>query len=275
MKKVICMLLALLAVSCCALAEEKSSAMDLMQKLKENAAGKLSLGRKGAGEDAEVPAEQGAEAAAPAASANVGPEVRFDDPFYESLRTAAYLHEDKYSKEGNVFIELRNVSGRTLYPDTAKVAAYKADGTLLEEETYSNIAPDIVPNGEKVYVWDWFYNFDYALADVGYYVVTLESETDSYTKYETIAAESGMNPGIAYATVTNPTDAEIYGISAVICVENEQGQILDVQQVTTGSALGIAPGSTMILRTNVKDYVNDDYLQSGITSVYATYQVEK
>ena len=160
MKKMICMLLALalLAVSCCAMAEGKSSAMDLMQKLKENAAGKLSVGKQET-----APAEQTADwLEAPAASANVGPEVRFEDPFYENLRTAAYLHEDKYSKEGNVFIELRNVSGRTLYPDTAKIAAYKADGTLLEEETYSNIAPDIVPNGEKVYVWDWFYNFDYA-----------------------------------------------------------------------------------------------------------------
>ncbi|MBP3428905.1 MAG: hypothetical protein J6M47_11710 [Clostridia bacterium] len=273
MKKMMCILLAMLliAASCFALAEEKTSALDVMQKLKQNAAGKL--GKKSA--PAETAQEAPAQEAAPAQSANVGPEVRFDDPFYENLRTAAYLHEDKYSKEGNVFIELRNVSGRTLYPDTATVTAYKADGTLLQEKTYANIAPDIVPNGEKVYVWEWFYNFDYALADVGYYVVTLESETDSYTQYEPIAAESGMQPGIAYATVTNPTDAAIYGISAVICVENEQGQILDVQEASTGSALGIAPGSTMILRTNVKDYAADDYLQSGITSVCATYQVEK
>ena len=186
MKKMMCILLAMLliAASCFALAEEKTSALDVMQKLKQNAAGKL--GKKSA--PAETAQEAPTQEAAPVQSANVGPEVRFDDPFYESLRTAAYLHEDKYSKEGNVFIELRNVSGRTLYPDTATVTAYKADGTLLEEETYSTIAPDIVPNGEKVYVWDWFYNFDYALADVGYYVVTLESETDSALSLRRTAA---------------------------------------------------------------------------------------
>ena len=44
------------------------------------------------------------------------------------MRSSAYLTEDKYSKEANVMIEVKNVSGRTLYPRSATVSALNAGG---------------------------------------------------------------------------------------------------------------------------------------------------
>lgn len=60
---------------------------------------------------------------------------------FQKVRSSAYLTEDKYSKEANVMIEVKNVSGRTLYPRGATVSALNAAGEVVEEESYSNCAP--------------------------------------------------------------------------------------------------------------------------------------
>ncbi len=41
---------------------------------------------------------------------------KIEDPFFQKVRSSTYLTEDKYSREANVMIEVKNVSGRTLYP---------------------------------------------------------------------------------------------------------------------------------------------------------------
>ena len=171
-------------------------------------------------------------------------------------------------------IELKNVSGRTLYPDSASIAAYTADGKLLEEETYSSIGPDMVVDGGSLYVWDWFYGFDYAVTDIGYYVVKIESETSSYTTYEQISGEALVSDGIAYALVENKNDYDIYGVNATICIENDEGTLLDVCDVSTGNAVGIFPGSVMILRANAKDYQNDSYLTEGKATAIVLHEID-
>lgn len=70
-----------------------------------------------------------------------GKPVKIEDPFFQKVRSSAYLTEDKYSKEANVMIEVKNVSGRTLYPRSATVSALNAAGEVVEEESYSNCAP--------------------------------------------------------------------------------------------------------------------------------------
>lgn len=203
-----------------------------------------------------------------------GPSVKVDDPFFKKVRSSAYVVEDKYSKEANVMIELKNVSGRTLYPDTASIAAYTADGKLLEEETYSGIGPKMVVDGGSLYVWDWFYGFDYATTDIGYYVVKIESETSSYTTYEQISGEALVSDGVVYALVENKNDYDIYGVNATICIENNEGTLLEVCDLSTGNAVGIFPGSVMILRDNAKDYQNDSYLTEGKATAIILHEID-
>ena len=261
MKRWIAFILAavmIVSMTAFAAAEEKSSLSDFSSRLK----GKV------------TEAEQTEAAIGDDDGLSYGPPVKVQDPFFEKVRSSAYILEDKYSKEANVMIELKNVSGRTLYPDNATISAYAADGTLLEEETYSNVGPEMVVDGGSLYIWDWFYGFDYAVTDIAYYVATVESDTDSYTKYETIAGEALVADGIAYALIENTNDYDIYGVDATVVIENDEGVLLDVTSVSTGNAVGLFPGSVMILRNNAKDYLNDAYLTTGNAKAIVLHEID-
>ena len=112
----------------------------------------------------------------------------------------------------------------------------------------------MVENGESMFIWDWFYGFETPIDEIAGFAVTVESETSSYTEYQKIDAQGMMMDSIAYALVENTLDTDIYGVSAVIAVDDDEGRLLDVCRVSTGNATGIFPGSTMILRATVRDY---------------------
>lgn len=203
---------------------------------------------------------------------NYGPDMRINDAFYEKVRSSAYMREDKYSKNANVMMELKNVSGRTLYPQDVKINACNASGEVLEEKSYANYGPDEVKEGESLFVWTNFYSFDVPLADVSYFEVSIESKTSSYRTYEKIDAQALVANGLAYALVENTLDTDIYGLDATIVVENASGQLLDICESYVGNAAGLIPGSTMILRDNAKDYANNTDLATGIATAHVLYQ---
>ncbi len=215
-----------------------------------------------------------AQEAAPAAGSNVGLDVAIDDAFFEKVRSSAFLYEGKYSKEMNVFVELKNVSGKTLYPDDATVTILDASGNELGVEDYAYVYPKMVENGGSFFVWEWIYSPDYELSSVGSFAVKVESETDSYTEYAKVDATGSVADGIVAAKVANTTDAPMYGISTVMVITGENGEILDVCQASTGNAIGIEPGSTMVLRSNATDHANDEYLTGGDVTVYALYELD-
>ena len=241
-----------------ALADEKNSLSDFSSRLQKGTAAQETAA-------ADTQEDDGL---------SFGPSLRVNDPFFQKVRSSAYMQETTYSKEANVMIELRNVSGRTLYPKSAKVTAYNAAGEVIDEETYSSCSPEMVTDGASLFIWDWFYGFDVPVAEVSYFAVEIETETSSYKKYANIDAQSMVSGGIGYALVENGTDSDIYGLEATIVAENAEGVLLDVCEISTGNACGIFPGSVMILRGNMKDYVNDGPLADAVTTVYAQYELD-
>ena len=244
-----------------AMAEETNSLKDFTSRLKGGTVQAQTA-------EPETPAAQSDD------ESSYGKPVKIEDPFFQKVRSSAYLTEDKYSKEANVMIEVKNVSGRTLYPRSATVSALNAAGEVVEEESYSNCAPDMVEDGESMFVWEWFYGFETPIDEIAGFAVTVESETSTYTEYQKIDAQGMMMDGVAYALVENTLDTDIYGVSAVIAVDDDEGRLLDVCRVSTGNATGIFPGSTMILRATVQDYENDTPLEGGNATVYALHELD-
>lgn len=262
MKKTICLLLAAVlcvAMSSAVLAQENSKLNDFANRLK-----KISDKKPAAEETAAEPVED----------VSHGPALRIDDPFFQKVRSSAYLKENEYSREANVMIEVKNISGRTLYPDEATIIAYNAAGEVIEEETYASYGPDMVPDGGSLFIWDWFYGFDVPIAEISYFEVKVESETSSYNEYAEIDAQALVSEGIAYALVENTLDGDIYGVSATIAIENEEGTLLDVCSITTGNAVGVFPGSVLVLRDNAEDYAADQPLMQGSAMAYVLHQLD-
>ena len=263
MKKLICMMLALVlvvAMTAAAGAESGSKLGDFASRLK-----------KAAQQQAEQPAEETVEAVV---DVSFGPALRINDPFYQKVRSSAYLQENSYSREANVMIELKNISGRTLYPDSASITAYNAAGEVIEEETYSSCGPEMVENGASLFIWDWFYGLEAPVADVAYFEVKVESDTDSYTDYAKFEGQALVSDGIAYALIENTKEEDIYGVQTVIAIENNEGTLLDVCEISSGNSIGLFPGSTMVLRANAHDYAADTALLEGIATAYVLYELD-
>ena len=203
-----------------------------------------------------------------------GPAVRISDPFYKKVRSSAFLNETDYSKEANIMIELKNVSGRTLYPDEVSVTAYNAAGEVIKEEKYSNFGPDMVENNQSLFVWDWFYGFDVPVAEINHFEVKVESETSSYNEYAIIDGQALVSEGVAYALVENTTESDIYGVSATIVMENEEGTLLNVTDIAVSNTCGIFPGSVMVLRNNVEDFANNGKLMEANATAHVLHRLD-
>lgn len=265
MKKLICMLMVLVllvGMAAVAGAESNSKLGDFTSRLKK-AAQQAQQITEGEAVETEQPQD-----------VSFGPALRINDPFYQKVRSSAYLLEDKYSREANVMIELKNVSGRTLYPDNAVITAYNAAGEVLDEETYSSYGPEMVENGDSLFIWDWFYGIEAPIAEIAYFEVKIESDTSSYTNYAKIEGQALVSEGIAYVLVENTKEEDIYGVQSVAVFENAEGVLLDVCEISTGNAIGIFPGSTMVQRANVKDYAADAALMEGIATAYVLYELD-
>jgi len=262
MKKSLCVLLAaamMLSLMTAAIAEEKSSIDSFASRLKK-ASEKL--------EKQNAVTEQAED------DNSFGPALRINDPFYQKVRSSAYLQEDRYSKEANVMIEIKNVSGRTLYPAGASIVAYNAAGEVIDEETYSNYGPRMVENNESLFVWEWFYGLEVPISEIAYFEVKVESNTDSYTDYAKIEGQAFVNEGVAYTLIENTEESDIYAIQSVVAIENEEGTLLDICEVQTYDWVGIFPGSVMVLRTNVKDYAADTALMQGKAAAYVLHELD-
>jgi len=259
MKRYYALVLAVLLVCTAVTGAAESSLSDFANRLKKP----------------EAPVAETVEQVGETDGLSFGPVVRSDDPFFEKVRSSAYLYEGKYSKNINVMIELKNKSGRTLYPGSATVSVHGENGEVLEERPYSYVGPEMVKDGESVFIWQRLYSPEYELSKISYFTATVETETSSYRSYEAIKGEALADNGIAYALVQNTTENDIYGVSAVITVENEEGTLLDICEVETGNSIGIFPGSVMILRGNITDHANEKPLASGVAAAHVLHRLDK
>ena len=269
MKKWLCLMLAAVlcmsAMTVCA--EAKSKLGDFSGRLKKGP-----VVQSPAAQPEAAPEEAPAAAPVQVEGKSVGPEVRIDSPDFVKVRSSAYLNENEYSKEANVMIELKNVSGKTLYPDDISVIAYNAAGEVIDEETYSDHGPDMVEDGGSLFVWEWFYGFDTPVAEISHFEVKIISETDTYYQCIPVEGEAYVSLGEAYALVKNTTDGPIFDIGATVVMENEEGVLLDM--VSIGSYLcGVTPGSEMIMRSPAMDYVNGGGLMAAKATAYVQYKV--
>jgi len=261
MKKRLCLMLA--AVLCMsamtACAEAKSKLGDFSSRLKKG----VPVVQAPADEPEAAPAE----AHVQEEGKSVGPEVKVDSAEFEKVRSSAYLHETEYSREANVMIELKNVSGRTLYPDDVSITAYNAAGEVVAEETYSSCGPDMVEPGESLFVWDWFYGFDVPMSEIADFEVKLTAEDSTYYSYAPMAAEAYVEDGWAYAVIENATDSTIFEMTATIVMENESGVLLDVTDVEN-YFVGVMPGGRILLRNTAEDYANDSRLTGAKATAF-------
>ena len=63
-------------------------------------------------------------------------------------------------------------------------------------------------------------------------------------------------------------------MQATVAIEDADGVLLDVCDISTGNAIGIFPGSTMVMRANAEDYSNDAALMEGNAAAHVLYELD-
>ena len=202
-----------------------------------------------------------------------GSEVRIDDPFYEVVRSSTFFRKSSYSQEADVLIELKNVSGRTLYPDMVSVVACAADGTVIDEDVYAGHGPHKLEANKSMFVSAWLFDFEESADKISYFSVTVDSETHPIFEYAPTGADVSLKENAVYVQVENTTKTDIYDISAVVVLEDEEGTLKGVYTPTGGNSC-ILPGERLVLRNDLWDYSMDGSLDERFLSVYAEYMLD-
>lgn len=190
------------------------------------------------------------------------PKVVSGDAQLEVMRYAVHM-DDEYSPEAYVYAQLRNTGDSVIRLNGATLSVLDASGRQIAREEYASVKPDVVMPGGTVYVSEWLYDFVSDLDKVDAFSVEIECPEYSRKKIEKLSgAKAYIDGDYLCAEVTNTTDKPLYDVCVTAVALDSQGRIIDMLCEETYSNIGIAPGSTVILRKYLEqhaaDFVNAD-----------------
>ena len=184
------------------------------------------------------------------------------DAQLEVMRYAVHM-DDEYSPEAYVYVQLRNAGDSVIRLNGAALSVLDASGRQIAREEYASVKPDVVMPGGTVYVSEWLYDFVSDLDKVDAFSVEIERSEYGRKKIEQLSgARAYVDGDYLCAEVTNTTDKPLYDVCVTAVALDPQGKIMDMLCEETYSNIGIAPGSTVILRKYLEqhaaDFVNAD-----------------
>lgn len=185
------------------------------------------------------------------------PAVVSTDDQLEVVRSAVYMR-DEYETEAYVYAELRNTGDRVIRVSGAELTVLDAAGKQLSKREYASAKPDVIMPGESLFVAEWLYDFVGDLSRVHTICVTIERSEYGRKQIERMPqARAYVDNGYLCAELTNTTDEPVFEAGVTAVAVDTNGKILDILREETYSGLGIAPGSTIILRKYLEQHAAD------------------
>lgn len=184
------------------------------------------------------------------------PKVVSESEQIEVVRSSVYMQEE-YETEAYVYVEVKNTSQETIRPSETTLIVRDANGKELAKREYASCVPQVILPGESACIEEWFYDFVSDLSRVSSISVRIENSDYSRKKIAAqLQAEAYVEGDYLMAQVTNTTDAVVYDIDVSAVVSGGDGKILDMCNEGT-FGVGVAPGSTIVLRSYLKDHTLD------------------
>lgn len=176
-----------------------------------------------------------------------------------------------YSTYGYLFAKVENVGDKPIKLNAGVLEIYDANGDALTSSDYVYNCARYLQPGEYTYAQMYAQLEDGATpAD---YMVTFTGKSDSdYTDVRlpvTTDLKLNVEDGwwihnYMYATVTNNTDADVYGINVVLALLDAEGNILYMDADSLYSERALTPGSSMIIRKDIPSAFIEHFTANGI-----------
>ena len=178
-----------------------------------------------------------------------------------------------WSHDAYLFAKVANVGDRDITINSGVFEVYDAEGQPITSEDYLDSYVEVLKPGEYTYVSMQGDLEDDAPAPADHSLtVTGKSDNSVETLRLPCTAELRLNETVSwyaadymYVTITNNTEADVYDISVVAALLDQEGNILYLDDESLYSSCALTAGSSIIYRMEIPDQFKALYEAQGLT----------
>ncbi len=190
-----------------------------------------------------------------------------------------FITLDEWGTNSYVYARIENTGDKPAEYSAGLLEVYDTNGDTLASTSYLNVHGIVLQPGEYAYVdADVSIDEPHSSADVDDYMLTVTAKNGSNSKTLRFACEAEWAPDFPVnsywtsdymiATFTNTTDDVLYDVSFAFALLDDENNILYVENESLYDTVGIAAGSTVVIRVEVSDSLLEFYENKGITPTH-------
>lgn len=191
----------------------------------------------------------------------------------------SFITLDEWGTESYVYARVENTGDMPAEYSSGLFEVYDTNGDTLASTDYLKVHGSVLQPGEYAYVEaDVTIDEPHSSADVDDYMLTVTARNGSESQTLRFACEAEWAPdypvnsywtgNYMIATFTNTTDDVLYDVSFAFALLDDQNNILYVENESLYDTLGIAAGSTVLVRVEVSDSILEFYENKGVTPTH-------
>ncbi|MBR6524627.1 MAG: hypothetical protein IKT57_01500 [Clostridia bacterium] len=170
------------------------------------------------------------------------------------------------------YAKVVNDGDAAIYLDNGLMQVWDAEGGMIISEDYMDAYAACLQPGEYTYI-KLECDLEEGMADPATAEITLGGEADYYTTNLRLPVETKLELGVSdgwwdynymYATVTNNTEETLYDIQVVLVLLDAAGNILYMADESLYDEIGVAPGSTIVIREDIYTSFMEYFESNGI-----------
>ena len=180
-----------------------------------------------------------------------------------------------WSHDAYLFAKVTNVGDRDISISSGVFEAYDAEGQPIASDDYAEAYVECLKPGEYTYV-RMYGEIEDETKTAADHMLTLAGKSDSSvdTLRLPCVTELRLNESMGwytedymYVTVTNNTEQDLYDISIVAALLDQDGSILYLDEDSLFNDRALTAGSTMIFRMDIPEHFKALYEAKGLTPV--------
>ena len=166
-----------------------------------------------------------------------------------------------YSITGYAYAKVENVGDKPIKVNAGLLEIFDSEGDTLTSEDYLNAYASYLQPGEYTYTRMYERVEGIESADeVDDYMLTISGKSDAdkvelrlpvVTEYQPNVEQGYWTRNYMFATVTNDTEYNIFGLEILLVLLDDEGNILYMDSESMYDSKGLTPGSSIIIRKDV------------------------
>ena len=178
-----------------------------------------------------------------------------------------------YWTYGYAYAKVSNVGDKPVTVNAGVLEIYDEEGDALTSTDYLSANAKYLAPGEYTYV-EMHSEIKEGTADD--YMMTLTGKADNSKYTLRLPVETSLELNVTsgwwtynymYATITNNTDAPLFGIEVVLALLDAEGNILYLDDDSLYSSRALMPGSSILIRLDIPSNQMDYFAEKNLVPV--------